>query len=277
MMKPPQDQSPSPNVNESLSAEVRELRNRIKLQHRVVELLLERLKAANQEADLSIVEVSDPLPVHPSREVPAPESNEALPFDEDEMPEPELDGVSSIPTGAAWWPTPEDTVEALRPSPGWEFYGTASSATVIGFLLRGMNADETEKAVTLVRSTQRYQPSFIPIFLTDGSDLAAFRKHGYTVEYVPSIVIGDDQSLSESFGRLQMIEKKWNIAQFYELGPTGPELHQLELQIDTAFGTDLKAQREASVLNSSPETKAPLGRKKPRSAKKKRQAEHENE
>ena len=214
-MNSPAPQSPLASADQSLIAEVRALRDRVQVQYGLVELLLERFRSNNRE-HLEAVEIIDPLPVHPLRV--DNESDEVGSGSAGGDPEAErsIENAHLVPSGAAWWPMPEKAIQPLLPNPGWEFHGTGSSVSVIGFSLSAMNSEEIEKAVELVRSARRQKSAFIPIFLTDYPDLSIFRRHGLVAEYSPEPAIDAERSGRRPSDRQRLIERKWNISRVFE-------------------------------------------------------------
>src|SRR5262249_23580374 len=92
---------------------------------------------------------------------------------------------SELVNGTPWWPIERQKASGLRPSAGWSLYAlTGVLVNVIGFSVAGMNIAQIEASVEMVTTTQRQNRNFIPLFLTDQSDLEPFRLRGFAVEYL---------------------------------------------------------------------------------------------
>ncbi len=273
-MKSPTEQLSLASLDQNLLAEVRALRDRVQIQHGLVELLLERLRSSSRERHLEALEVNDPLPVHPLRGDHVSDENGSADADEVAEPESGFENVYSR-RGTTWWPMPENAIQALRPNPGWEFCGVGSSPNVIGFSLCGMNIEEIEKAVELVSSAQRQKPTFVPIFLTDCPDLGVFRRHGYVAEYLPDPAIGAEQLVRRPYDRGRLIERKWNISRVLEFNQA---MREAALESDWIMndGPRLEFQSTAETPSRAkgPATRRPRAKKpQPRKSRRRKKTE----
>jgi hypothetical protein len=241
-MKPQSEHVQLSGFDESVLAEVRALRDRAQLQHGLIDMLLERLTSVAQEKNFEVVELNDPLPVHRLRgdEILSQTVPDSL--NEVGILEREAENSELVPRDAAWWPIPESTIRALRPNPGFEFSEIGSAATVVGFSLFGMSPEEIELAVELVRSAQRQRPSFVPVFLTNGTDLRVFQRHGYAVECLSDSLTVDEQAWQSVHDRRRLIEQKWNISQVFELNRSIREPRHLTMEFGSFLASAPKLE-----------------------------------
>jgi hypothetical protein len=226
-MKLREEQSPIVSADQTLLAEVRALRDRVRIQQGLVDLLLERSRG--QDDHHQAIQVYDPVPVHPLRGDSGSNENGS----DFAPPDDRAEDRRLVPRGAAWWPVDDKPVPALRPNPGWAFSKMSPSAEVIGFSLSGMNCAEVEKAVELVNLARRQRPAFIPVFLTDCPDLSVFRRHGYVAEYLPPCETSDETPGAGRYDRQQLIKHKWNLSRIFEFNQA-----MREAALDSTFSFD---------------------------------------
>ncbi|MCW5713422.1 MAG: hypothetical protein KIT43_02740 [Bauldia sp.] len=129
------------------------------------------------------------------------------------------------------WPTARKPANPLWPNVGFANYALdRSGAKVIGFAVFGMNDQDLEDAVKFVEDNQRRTRDFVPLFLTDATTIASFRKRGYSYEYFPShrLTRSNAPVLREyAEARLDLVRRKWGLAGIVTLGesaiyPVGP-------------------------------------------------------
>lgn len=201
-----------------LLAEVVALRDRIQIQHGLIEHFLRHTGAEKGRVPITI-EVSDPLPLHPRRS--SNKLDQSSSMDKNRDAEPEAVVVHAIPKGL-WWPTEEYEPIPLVPMPGWALYSMRSRiCDVVGFTLFGMSKEAIEQSVNLISRAQRQLQSFVPVFLTDASNFEIFQTQGYTVEYIPEMPADDHRTEAwkrYSMARGELLRRKWSISRIFEFG-----------------------------------------------------------
>ena len=129
------------------------------------------------------------------------------------------------------WPTARKPANPLWPNVGFASYALdRSRAKAVGFAVLGMNEEDLEDAVRFVEDNQRRSRDFVPLFLTDSPAIGAFRKRGYSYEYLPGHrVTRTNAAALREYGeaRLEFVRRKWGLAGIVTLGesalyPVGP-------------------------------------------------------
>jgi hypothetical protein len=128
----------------------------------------------------------------------------------------------------SWGPNvlpPPSELNALVPNPGWRCLAVDRPQLRIGFTLFGMTEQEIEETVAVVEQKQVRSRDFVPVFVTDRTDLAPFRSRGYVVELVPRSLTQKRRELAASpmglSQRLEHIESKWGLHKLLDLGRKG--------------------------------------------------------
>src|SRR5262245_57110356 len=180
----------------------RELLDKIALQNRRIELL-EKLVACGD-----VVSLKPRLPRLPSRTQIA---------------------RRALAQNTQHWPIKPMPARSLEPSPGGAcFHLKDAGAKVIAFAVLGLSGAELENEVARIAQEQARQGNFIPVFLTDSPETESFRSRGYVFEYFPrGRGSGEAQNLEALQPRLELIESKWGVDLFINLGfPRGSTLRR---------------------------------------------------
>lgn len=90
----------------------------------------------------------------------------------------------------ATWPEPRPDVPVLRPTPGLAAYGLRGVPDLPNLVIAlfGLEPDERARAIARVLTEQRGPEPFLPVFLTNDSDLAPFRDQRLAFEYFPLVL-----------------------------------------------------------------------------------------
>jgi len=188
-----------------LRAELRRLRERVEYQHRRNAATERRLRDAMAKAGLA-AETVEALPPAPRARTPSQPPRPRAP-----MPD------------RAFWPSRMQERKALVPTPGLANYSLKGEPLkVIGVSVCGFGRADLEKVVDMVSRQQEKNRDFAPVFLTDSTEFDVFRRHGFVFEYMPPPAQqpeGTEAWDSYAEGRLQLIKRKWNLAQIITFGP----------------------------------------------------------
>ncbi|MGD9740805.1 MAG: hypothetical protein AB7O56_03430 [Bauldia sp.] len=131
----------------------------------------------------------------------------------------------------AAWPTRRAPANPLWPNAGFASYAiNRSKVRVIGFAVFGLGDADLDAVVRYVEDNQKRTADFIPLFLTDSTSIAIFRKRGYSYEYFPPHRGSrQNQAALEAYAkaRLDLVQRKWGLAGIVTLGgsslyPVGP-------------------------------------------------------
>ena len=200
-----------------LRAELDRRADRIELQSRYVEAIERRLRELlnAQEAAAPSVTVADPIPP-----LEAAASN---PDDRDAA------YASAEPTAApvvdeSWWPRARRAPAPLAPASGWRNFTLRDQPTkVLGVSVCGLSRAVMESLVDTIAAQQTALRDFVPVFLTDSTNLEPFRRHGYVCEYFPDA--GEraryEGSLSwAEYGgrRRDLLKRKWRLDEVVAIG-----------------------------------------------------------
>ncbi|HLB79991.1 MAG TPA: hypothetical protein VJJ77_05765, partial [Dongiaceae bacterium] len=111
---------------------------------------------------------------------------------------------------------------------------------MLGIAVCGLGRIEREAVVDLIDRQQRSSRDFIPVFLTDSTDFEPFRSRGYVFEYLPPPprrrLRGTASWREYAAERLELLRRKWNIAQVVTFGP-----HEFAPSADGSPGVPLRA------------------------------------
>ena len=138
-----------------------------------------------------------------------------------ELP-PRLDArAAAWPRVASRLPVFPARLQPLAPTPGWVSFSRHRAPLRIGFLVGGMSAAEVEEAVAEVEMRQVRQRDFIPVFITDGTDMLPFLSRGYVAEAVPSPAArrrsGGPDTSRYWRARIELIRSKWALDDVVDL------------------------------------------------------------
>lgn len=187
---------------ERLQGEVQRLRAHNRRYRELVQNLASRL--AILEARASTVSSAPPaLTVFES--FGRPEEPRDVPQWEGPLPE-----MRCTPAGRSADVTSEENCGPLVPSPGWRCLAVDRPQLRIGFTLFGMTGTEVEEAVAVIEQRQVRSRDFVPVFVTDCTELRSFRCRGYAAEYLRS-----DRALEH---RLAFLSAKWGLHKLVHLG-----------------------------------------------------------
>ncbi len=128
-----------------------------------------------------------------------------------------------------WWPARAEPDYAMEPSPGAQCFNLrGAGAKIIAFAVFGLWGDKLEAEVSRIAKKQLELGDFIPLFLTDTTDHAVFRRHQYVFEYFPHQgKPGQQIDLAAIQPRLAFIENKWGVDLFINVGePRGAWIRQ---------------------------------------------------
>ena len=122
---------------------------------------------------------------------------------------------------AGWFPTFENGIAPLDPSPGLRCLTAVRAPIRMGFLLFDMDGPGMEEAVSKVEERQLRERDFIPVFVTDTGDFRVFRSRGYVFEYIPPSIANasSNQRTKRRIlkDRLELIMAKWNLSDIVDL------------------------------------------------------------
>ena len=122
---------------------------------------------------------------------------------------------------ASWFPTFENGIAPLDPSPGLRCLTAVRAPIRMGFLLFDMDGRTMEETVSTVEERQLRERDFIPVFVTDNCDFGVFRSRGYVFEYIPPSIANasSNQRTKRRIlkDRLELIMAKWNLSDIVDL------------------------------------------------------------
>jgi hypothetical protein len=258
----------------AIAAELHALRERVQMQHALIDVYS---RARSAHATASHVQAFDRI-----ASLVAPTQGKR---DRQVAPavEPEASPLPQIDPAAEWWPIEEDQSVPLVANPGWSVYSLADGRpNAIGFAICGLPAEAIANSIDLVGSVQRQKRNFVPIFITDASELAPFRDQGFVVEYFPasrSAGISAERWAEYARKRRAFLIRKWNLSRIVDLGPMPfgggdaeaidqPELEPWETA--AASGRGLSELRSPAATADGPAAAAPRPADQRRAGKRQR-------
>lgn len=111
----------------------------------------------------------------------------------------------------------------LTPRPGWRCFDTDTEGQLrLVFNLCGLDAAATGRCVAEIARSQGRRRDFLPLFLTDGTELGVFTRYGYSFERLPAEadLPGYDAAGRSAIlrRRIEHVVAKWGITQIVNLG-----------------------------------------------------------
>ena len=130
----------------------------------------------------------------------------------------------------------------LTPRPGWRCFDTDSDGQLrLIFNLCGLDPAAMERCVAEIARSQARRRDFLPLFLTDGTELGVFTRYGYSFERLPASVDvpGYDAAGHTTIllRRIEHVVAKWGISQIVNLGTPSLALHFREGHPELRLGT----------------------------------------
>ena len=120
------------------------------------------------------------------------------------------------------WPTARLPKKPLNPPPGWACFSLEGERVgAIAIPLFGLYGITLRTAVARIAAQQRQTMNFIPVFLTDSSDHAVFRRGGHVFEYFPKGIYGSADDVVPFQDKFAFTWRKWNIQSMIDLSAAG--------------------------------------------------------
>jgi len=119
---------------------------------------------------------------------------------------------------AQGWPAFVRPAKPMTPPPGALPKATETLPRV-AVALFGLDATQAAAAVVQIAAQQAKSEDFLAVFFTDLAAHGAFRRQGYTVEYFPAAIVGNDLALFQE--RFTTAWHKWGIGALIDLSAPG--------------------------------------------------------
>ncbi len=116
------------------------------------------------------------------------------------------------------WPAFSRPAKPMTPIAG-ALQGATDALPRVAVALFGLDAAETAAAVAQIAAQQARSGDFLAVFFTDLSAHGAFRRQGYTVEYLPAAVFGENNALFRE--RFATAWHKWGVGALIDLSAPG--------------------------------------------------------
>lgn len=146
-----------------------------------------------------------------------------------------------------WWPALSIPKIPMQASNTQTHLGlNEPKITVVAVSVLGIDGQRLDNAISIISERQRQSRDFIPVFLTDASDQALLRSHGYIFEYFPKASYQPERNVESFRQKLLLVWKKWNVISLIDLGAKG----YLKSRFGDDWIDDLAAAAKRENMNS---------------------------